>query len=190
MRISLFPLHRSLLPAIKTVNCRPDVDTYCHFTHFQAPSSLDLADVLAHPSDMRGSSAGPAALLFLFLPFSQTDEWSLPRLDVPRSLAADHTLSGEELLRIGETHEFQQHYPETLTYYQLALSSFREAKQARGAAARIAAQEGAEHAQGALPARCRRMLRGGHVRSTVSETPVPMMSGWPGSAVKCSPSSE
>jgi tetratricopeptide (TPR) repeat protein len=43
-------------------------------------------------------------------------------------------LSGQELLRIGEIHEHQQHFLETLTYYELALSKFRETKQTRGAA--------------------------------------------------------
>jgi tetratricopeptide (TPR) repeat protein len=43
-------------------------------------------------------------------------------------------LSGNELLRIGEIHEHQNHFHETLTYYQLALSRFRETKQSRGAA--------------------------------------------------------
>ena len=49
----------------------------------------------------------------------------------PPSIA---TLSGQELLRIGEIHDDQQHFLETLTYYQLALSKFRETKQPRGAA--------------------------------------------------------
>jgi len=44
------------------------------------------------------------------------------------------TLSGGELLRIGEVHDHQHHFHETLTYYQLALSTFREHKQTRGVA--------------------------------------------------------
>jgi tetratricopeptide (TPR) repeat protein len=44
------------------------------------------------------------------------------------------TLTGDELLRIGEIHDHQHHFPETLTYYQLALSTFREHQQARGVA--------------------------------------------------------
>ncbi|MDP1948935.1 MAG: tetratricopeptide repeat protein [Nitrospirota bacterium] len=44
------------------------------------------------------------------------------------------TLTGDELLRIGEVHDHQRHFPETLTYYQLALSTFREHQQARGMA--------------------------------------------------------
>jgi tetratricopeptide (TPR) repeat protein len=44
------------------------------------------------------------------------------------------TLSGDELLRIGEIHDHQHHFPETMTYYQLALTTFREHKQARGVA--------------------------------------------------------
>ncbi len=38
------------------------------------------------------------------------------------------------MLRIGEIHDHQHHFPETLTYYQLALSTFREHQQARGVA--------------------------------------------------------
>jgi tetratricopeptide (TPR) repeat protein len=44
------------------------------------------------------------------------------------------TLSGEELLRIGEIHDVQNHFPEALTYYDQALSSFRAHKQRKGEA--------------------------------------------------------
>lgn len=70
-------------------------------------------------------------MLVFFLPFSPSADWSLSQLNLFQHVSTGHTLSGEELLRIGETHEFQQHFPETLTYYQLALSSFRERKQTR-----------------------------------------------------------
>ncbi|NGZ11845.1 MAG: hypothetical protein CV088_21170 [Nitrospira sp. LK70] len=96
--------------------------------------ALDLPVEQAHPSDMRASGAGPTTLLAFFLPFSPSADWSLSQLNLSQRVSTDHALSGEELLRIGETHEFQQHFPETLTYYQLALSSFREKKQTRGIA--------------------------------------------------------
>ena len=44
------------------------------------------------------------------------------------------TLSGEELLRIGEIHDVQNHFPEALTYYDQALASFRAQKQRKGEA--------------------------------------------------------
>jgi len=44
------------------------------------------------------------------------------------------TLTGDELLGIGEIHDHQHHFPETLTYYQLALSTFREHQQPRSVA--------------------------------------------------------
>jgi tetratricopeptide (TPR) repeat protein len=49
-------------------------------------------------------------------------------------IASPNQLSGHELLRIGEVHDQQEHWPETLTYYQLALSKFREKKQNQGVA--------------------------------------------------------
>jgi hypothetical protein len=44
--------------------------------------------------------------------------------------ASPNTLSGHELLRIGTIHDQQEHFPESLTYYNLALSKFREKKTA------------------------------------------------------------
>lgn len=49
-------------------------------------------------------------------------------------ISSPNQLSGRELLRIGEIHDQQEHFPETLTYYQLALSKFREKKQPQGIA--------------------------------------------------------
>ena len=43
-------------------------------------------------------------------------------------------LSGDELLRIGDIHDVQNHFPEALTYYEQALQSFRAGKQRRGEA--------------------------------------------------------
>ncbi len=76
-----------------------------------------------------------AAALLLLLPFSQQSSDCTPQSLCPLHLiSSDRTLTGDELLRIGDTHEYQRHFPETLTYYQLALSTFRERKQARGIA--------------------------------------------------------
>ena len=60
--------------------------------------------------------------------------WALsPSASAPTDTSTG-TLSGHELLRIGEIHDHQRHFIETLTYYQLALSRFREKKQPRGIA--------------------------------------------------------
>lgn len=48
--------------------------------------------------------------------------------------ASPNTLSGHELLRIGTIHDQQEHFPESLTYYNLALSKFREKRQPQGIA--------------------------------------------------------
>ncbi|MBA5872231.1 MAG: hypothetical protein GDA68_19870, partial [Nitrospira sp. CR2.1] len=48
--------------------------------------------------------------------------------------ASPNQLSGHELLRIGEVHDQQEHFPESLTYYRLALSKFQEKKQSQGIA--------------------------------------------------------
>ena len=44
------------------------------------------------------------------------------------------TLSGDELVRIGEIHDVQNHFPEALTYYHQALAAFRTHKQRKGEA--------------------------------------------------------
>jgi tetratricopeptide (TPR) repeat protein len=44
------------------------------------------------------------------------------------------TLSGDELVRIGEIHDVQNHFPEALTYYEQALAAFRVHKQRKGEA--------------------------------------------------------
>ncbi len=76
-----------------------------------------------------------AAWLLLLVPLSnQNPAWSLPHSVPVQQVSSAKTLTGEELLRIGEIHDHQHHFPETLTYYQLALSTFREHQQARGVA--------------------------------------------------------
>ena len=44
------------------------------------------------------------------------------------------TLNGDELVRIGEIHDVQNHFPEALTYYEQALEAFRAHKQRKGEA--------------------------------------------------------
>jgi tetratricopeptide (TPR) repeat protein len=44
------------------------------------------------------------------------------------------TLRGDELLRIGEIHDVQNHFPEALMYYEQAVETFRVAKQRQGQA--------------------------------------------------------
>ncbi|QOJ36047.1 MAG: tetratricopeptide repeat protein [Nitrospira sp.] len=52
----------------------------------------------------------------------------------PAERSETATLSGQELLKIGEIHDVQQHWQETLTYYRLALSTFRAQQQPQGIA--------------------------------------------------------
>lgn len=76
-----------------------------------------------------------AAWLLLLVPLSnQSPAWSLPHPVPVQQVSSVKTLTGDELLRIGEVHDHQHHFPETLTYYQLALSTFREHQQPRGVA--------------------------------------------------------
>ena len=69
---------------------------------------------------------------------------------VAQESASTGTLSGHELLAIGEIHDHQHHFPETLTYYQLALSRFREKKQLRGIATALVKIARVYEAQGKL----------------------------------------
>jgi tetratricopeptide (TPR) repeat protein len=53
---------------------------------------------------------------------------------VPAQPVSMRTLSGDELVRIGEIHDVQNHFPEALTYYEQALASYRAHKQRKGEA--------------------------------------------------------
>lgn len=64
--------------------------------------------------------------------------------------ASPNQLSGHELLRIGEIHDQQEHFPETLTYYQLALSKFREKQQPQGIATALMKIARVQERQGKL----------------------------------------
>ncbi len=70
---------------------------------------------------------------FLLLWCLPAQAWAAPQEEVTPT-ASPNQLSGHELLRIGEVHDKQEHWPETLTYYQLALTKFREKKQQQGIA--------------------------------------------------------
>lgn len=72
-------------------------------------------------------------LLLLWLIPHQAPALAFPSGQVAQ-VSSPNQLSGRELLRIGEIHDLQQHFPETLTYYQLALSKFREKRQPQGIA--------------------------------------------------------
>ena len=76
-----------------------------------------------------------AAWLLLFVPLlNASSAWSLPSSTPVQQVSSTRTLTGDELLRIGDIHEQQGHFPETLTYYDLALSTYRENKQTHGVA--------------------------------------------------------
>lgn len=51
-----------------------------------------------------------------------------------QSVSSARKLNGDELLRIGEIHDVQNHFPEALTYYEQALDFFHASKQRRGEA--------------------------------------------------------
>ena len=67
-------------------------------------------------------------LLFFASAWTFDDPWFL------QSVSSARKLNGDELLRIGEIHDVQNHFPEALTYYEQALESFRSTKQWRGEA--------------------------------------------------------
>lgn len=54
------------------------------------------------------------------------------------------TLTGDELLRIGQLHDAQDHHQEALNYYQLALSAYRKAEQKGGQAAALVRMAGVQ----------------------------------------------
>jgi len=76
-----------------------------------------------------------AACLLLFVPLSNlSSAWSFPSSTSVQQVSSTRTLTGDELLRIGNIHDRQGHFSETLTYYDLALSTYRENKQTHGVA--------------------------------------------------------
>ncbi|MGH9650987.1 MAG: tetratricopeptide repeat protein, partial [Terriglobales bacterium] len=55
-----------------------------------------------------------------------------------RRASSPRTLEGDELLKIGDLHDVQNHLQEALPYYQRALAAFRAKKNRRGEAAALA----------------------------------------------------
>jgi tetratricopeptide (TPR) repeat protein len=73
--------------------------------------------------------------LLLLAPLSnQSPDWFFHHALPVERVSSAKTLTGDELLKIGGVHDHQHHFPEALTYYELALSTFRENKQTRGVA--------------------------------------------------------
>jgi len=69
-----------------------------------------------------------STIIVLVLPYSAC-EWPV----FGQSPSA-RTLTGDELVRIGQIHDAQNHYPEALTYYEQAVEAFRTQKQRKGEA--------------------------------------------------------
>ena len=76
--------------------------------------------------------ASGVLLALLLSPFTATGAFDEPWL--LQSVSSARKLNGDELLRIGEIHDVQNHFPEALTYYEQALDFFRAGKQRRGEA--------------------------------------------------------
>ena len=71
-------------------------------------------------------------LALLLSPFASA--WAFDGPWFLQPVSSNRKLNGDELLRIGEIHDVQNHFPEALTYYEQALDSFRARKQRRGEA--------------------------------------------------------
>src|SRR5215831_7355807 len=71
-------------------------------------------------------------LALLLSPFASA--WAFDGPGFLQPVSSNRKLNGDELLRIGEIHDVQNHFPEALTYYEQALDSFRARKQRRGEA--------------------------------------------------------
>ena len=76
--------------------------------------------------------ASRVLVALLLSPFTATGAFDEPWL--LQSVSSARKLNGDELLRIGEIHDVQNHFPEALTYYEQALDFFRAGKQRRGEA--------------------------------------------------------
>jgi tetratricopeptide (TPR) repeat protein len=67
-------------------------------------------------------------------------------------VSPSQTLTGRQLLQIGEVHDKQRHFQEALNYYQLALSAFQERRQIRGVADASVKIAGVHEGRGSLEA--------------------------------------
>lgn len=73
------------------------------------------------------------SLLLVTLVLSSS-AWPLDEPWLLQPVSSARTLKGDELLRIGEIHDAQNHFSEALTYYGQARESFRATKQRQGEA--------------------------------------------------------
>ncbi len=127
-------MHSFLTARLNPIPC----DTTTH-------SSVPLASSLPHSFTMRLCILGACLLSLLF---DRPPTWALASFAATPDDPSTSTLSGHELFRIGEIHDHQHHFLETLTYYQLALSRFREKKQPRGIATALVKMAGVYERQG------------------------------------------
>lgn len=75
-----------------------------------------------------------SGVLLALLLSSLNAAWAFGQPWFLQSVSSARKLNGDELLRIAEIHDVQNHFPEALTYYEQALASFRASKQQRGQA--------------------------------------------------------
>ena len=71
------------------------------------------------------------------LPVVREPERSIGHSVMVERTSSARTLDGDELLKIGDIHEVQNHLQEALPYYQRALTAFRTKKNRRGEAAAL-----------------------------------------------------
>lgn len=148
------------------------------------------ADISA-PSVIIRLTIGFCLVPFCLMP-DQPPARAFPSAEVT-PISSPNTLSGHELLRIGEIHDQQEHFPETLTYYQLALSKFREKKQPQGIAtalvkiARVYERQGRlqqayNSLQEAVPLFAKASDRSAHAEALLATGRVAAQLGWPDEA--------
>lgn len=73
-------------------------------------------------------------VLFALLLSPCAAAWAFDEPWFLQPVSSARKLNGDELLRIAEIHDVQNHFPEALIYYEQALESFRASKQRRGEA--------------------------------------------------------
>jgi tetratricopeptide (TPR) repeat protein len=72
--------------------------------------------------------------LLALLPVGANPAWPLDNYVSPEFVISSRVLEGNELLKIGEIHDVQDHFLEALTYYRQALAAFHKKNQRRGEA--------------------------------------------------------
>ena len=75
-----------------------------------------------------------SGLLFALLLSPFAAAWAFDEPWFLQPVSSARKLNGDELLRIAEIHDVQNHFPEALTYYEQALDSFRASRQLQGEA--------------------------------------------------------